>query len=159
MSDDSNCLTCGYSLRGLADPRCPECGRAFDLADPNTFLSARSLKPGGINRGIRPYVVWLLLMLLLAGWLGSGGLDFVPCFAYLASGPFGWVHFATNFNPVLMILVLGGLYGIWGLVLFRSAAGRWGGAVHGLLAFLWYVIGAILSLVIANEYFGVRLGC
>jgi hypothetical protein len=26
------CLTCGYDLRGLPEPRCPECGRAFDLA-------------------------------------------------------------------------------------------------------------------------------
>lgn len=24
------CIECGYSLRGLADPRCPECGRSFD---------------------------------------------------------------------------------------------------------------------------------
>jgi len=24
------CLKCGYDLRGLNDPRCPECGEAFD---------------------------------------------------------------------------------------------------------------------------------
>ncbi|MHC4416316.1 MAG: hypothetical protein ACYS0G_13635 [Planctomycetota bacterium] len=24
------CLDCGYSLRGQTEPRCPECGRAFD---------------------------------------------------------------------------------------------------------------------------------
>jgi len=24
------CLKCGYQLRGLMDPRCPECGEAFD---------------------------------------------------------------------------------------------------------------------------------
>jgi hypothetical protein len=24
-----HCKTCGYSLRGLGDPRCPECGTAF----------------------------------------------------------------------------------------------------------------------------------
>jgi hypothetical protein len=24
------CIACGYSLRGLPEPRCPECGRPFD---------------------------------------------------------------------------------------------------------------------------------
>lgn len=28
-----HCLGCGYSLRGLPVPRCPECGRAFELED------------------------------------------------------------------------------------------------------------------------------
>lgn len=31
------CRECGYSLRGLADPRCPECGREFDPGDSSTF--------------------------------------------------------------------------------------------------------------------------
>ena len=26
-------LTCGYNLTGLTEPRCPECGKAFDRAD------------------------------------------------------------------------------------------------------------------------------
>ena len=29
-----HCGTCGYDLRGAADPRCPECGTAFDPAEP-----------------------------------------------------------------------------------------------------------------------------
>jgi len=32
---------CTYGLRGLADTRCPECGRAFDCDDPSIFLTAR----------------------------------------------------------------------------------------------------------------------
>ncbi len=24
------CFTCGYDLRGMPEPRCPECGMAFD---------------------------------------------------------------------------------------------------------------------------------
>src|SRR5690349_10031462 len=41
-SDDTahirgNCLGCGYSLIGLLDPRCPECGRVFDPADRTTM--------------------------------------------------------------------------------------------------------------------------
>ena len=27
---ESNCIYCGYDLRGLTKPRCPECGREFD---------------------------------------------------------------------------------------------------------------------------------
>jgi hypothetical protein len=30
---DAHCLHCGYSLRGLPENRCPECGTAFDPAD------------------------------------------------------------------------------------------------------------------------------
>jgi hypothetical protein len=30
---DARCLKCGYSLRGLPENRCPECGTAFDPAD------------------------------------------------------------------------------------------------------------------------------
>ena len=33
------CLGCRYPLRGLDRSRCPECGRAFDPADPATFES------------------------------------------------------------------------------------------------------------------------
>jgi hypothetical protein len=36
---DARCLHCGYALRGLSENRCPECGRAFDPADPLTFTS------------------------------------------------------------------------------------------------------------------------
>jgi len=36
---DAHCLHCGYSLRGLPENRCPECGTAFDPADfVDTFV-------------------------------------------------------------------------------------------------------------------------
>ena len=35
---DGRCGDCRYSLRGLTVPRCPECGRPFDPADPDTYL-------------------------------------------------------------------------------------------------------------------------
>lgn len=31
------CLGCGYILDGLPEPRCPECGRSFDLSDVATY--------------------------------------------------------------------------------------------------------------------------
>lgn len=38
---DAQCLQCAYALRSLPGPRCPECGRAYDPSDPNTFRSDR----------------------------------------------------------------------------------------------------------------------
>jgi hypothetical protein len=40
------CLRCGYSLYALPELRCPECGRAFDPADPLSF--ARHPRPGDL---------------------------------------------------------------------------------------------------------------
>src|SRR2546430_16461031 len=37
------CLDCGYALRGLPTPRCPECGRGFDPLDPATMNMGREL--------------------------------------------------------------------------------------------------------------------
>lgn len=36
-SDERHCIACGYQLRGLEKPVCPECGRAFDPEDASTF--------------------------------------------------------------------------------------------------------------------------
>lgn len=36
--DAGQCTTCGYSLRGLPEPRCPECGTPFD---PDPINSVR----------------------------------------------------------------------------------------------------------------------
>jgi hypothetical protein len=41
IDQDARCLGCGYLLRGLAEHRCPECGRAFDPGDITTFDSPR----------------------------------------------------------------------------------------------------------------------
>ena len=38
-----SCLDCGYALHGLPEPRCPECGRAFDPLDPQTMNMGREL--------------------------------------------------------------------------------------------------------------------
>lgn len=36
-TNEATCLGCGYRLRGLPEPRCPECGRPFDPDDPRTM--------------------------------------------------------------------------------------------------------------------------
>lgn len=39
------CWECGYSLQGLPTPRCPECGRPFDPADPATMNLGQHVGP------------------------------------------------------------------------------------------------------------------
>ena len=41
VPDAARCKTCGYALRGLCDPRCPECGGPFDPNDPTTYAVGR----------------------------------------------------------------------------------------------------------------------
>jgi hypothetical protein len=39
------CWECGYELRGLPTPRCPECGRAFDPNDATTMNMGTEVGP------------------------------------------------------------------------------------------------------------------
>ena len=69
----AHCLGCDYSLRGLIDPRCPECGRPFDPADPDSFRTPgflprlrRRLKLPSASVG-----VWIgIALLLVCLWRG-----------------------------------------------------------------------------------------
>lgn len=51
--EEATCLGCGYALRGLRARACPECGRAFDPADP---LSMRTSQR--IDRALRRALFW-----------------------------------------------------------------------------------------------------
>ena len=68
------CKTCGYDLRGLPQPRCPECGNAFDPQNPKTF-SRRPPRSWIWRWSKRALVVLLVLIVLLGGawgWLYWG---------------------------------------------------------------------------------------
>lgn len=39
------CRNCSHRLEGLIEPRCPECGRGFDPADPRTYSEPLSVMP------------------------------------------------------------------------------------------------------------------
>ena len=65
------CRGCGYVLDGLSDPRCPECGRSFDLADRRTYRTRPRkwwLRPLW-RVGSRTAVVLLILVAAAGGWL------------------------------------------------------------------------------------------
>ncbi len=57
------CRKCGYALVGLSEDRCPECGRAFDPANPRTFRR----KP--LLSGVR---LWLVRLALATAALVAG---------------------------------------------------------------------------------------
>ena len=73
------CTTCHYSLTGLAEHRCPECGSAFDPDDPSTFDSS-TMRPG-TRLAIRIAIMVIVLLALVTGivaiyvyWAFSSGL-------------------------------------------------------------------------------------
>ena len=91
LEDAPRCLDCAYCLIGLTQPRCPECGRPFDLTDPSTY----STKP--------PFVRWRLW---LPGLLLAVGLGLVVFLVIIVSGlRIGFA--ATLAAPVCIGIVLG----------------------------------------------------
>jgi hypothetical protein len=54
------CRGCGYALQGLETPRCPECGRAFDPADPKTMNMGR--QAGAVARWASRPVRWGIVL-------------------------------------------------------------------------------------------------
>lgn len=60
------CLTCHYALTGVPTPRCPECGRPFDPADPSTFGPRRSVVRLAL-RHAAPHPAWNVTCCILAG--------------------------------------------------------------------------------------------
>jgi hypothetical protein len=72
---EARCLGCGYQLRGLNDPRCPECGRDFNPADVMTMdlpVRRRRVRRSRLLKWL-PTVAWALaccaLSKLLMWWL------------------------------------------------------------------------------------------
>jgi hypothetical protein len=60
--ESATCLGCGYALRGLSSRHCPECGRAFDPADPMTMRT-----PERLDRALRRARWWAPL----AAWVAT----------------------------------------------------------------------------------------
>ena len=67
LPEDVHCLGCDYSLRGLPEPVCPECGRAFDPDDPSTYRRGPRIPKW--RRWAGPPKTWHIL-LAIASTLG-----------------------------------------------------------------------------------------
>lgn len=91
VPDNAVCMGCGYALRGLPVPRCPECGRAFDPNDPNSFgprpvpqwLRYWLEDPPSWQIGVVIGVFFLCLVLHALVWPSSDGLELVRVFQVL----------------------------------------------------------------------------
>lgn len=72
------CSGCGYLLRGLPTPVCPECGRSFDPADPRSFLPSprRHRARLWIMRGSIAAAVGLLLFVFLPRRVAMADMTF-----------------------------------------------------------------------------------
>jgi hypothetical protein len=74
------CLGCGYLLHGLTTPQCPECGRAFDPRNSETFARSPRRWPAQSTRAL-PFTA--PAMLFLFWWVY---LLFVPARAPVRDG-------------------------------------------------------------------------
>ncbi len=94
------CRRCGYELRGLTAPRCPECGRVFDPANPRTYRR-RPIRRW-LQRLIRTAVLILAFFLMLAviwAWLYWGWYTEQQTIAELK--PNGSVYCTPIISPLL----------------------------------------------------------
>ncbi|MGE3182214.1 MAG: hypothetical protein AB7N71_11335, partial [Phycisphaerae bacterium] len=71
-----HCLKCEYDLRGVADCRCPECGRAFDPDDDATFATPEDVlspRQRWLFRILRVIALAPLIphVFLVAAWLSA----------------------------------------------------------------------------------------
>ncbi len=74
------CKSCTYDLAGAPEPRCPECGRAFDPANPRTYLRTLAW------RRRRPWILAAAAILVLYAIAPRG---YVKGVAVLNSGGTG----------------------------------------------------------------------
>jgi len=83
------CMKCYYSLAGLTEYRCPECGRAFDPADNRTWNTLEQCTPVRSRTMVVLLTLPMLLssigVFLLAALLGGGVvvLGYQALFAFL----------------------------------------------------------------------------
>jgi hypothetical protein len=111
------CLECGYALRGLPMPRCPECGREFDPMDSATMNMGRELSP--LAKWVLGPVHWPINLLT---W---GALLFTLWMARLPGDQIG------TSTSIVILTLLALLWLAWPIV--RIVAARRYGWPHSLL--------------------------
>lgn len=88
------CLTCNYALTGVAAPRCPECGHAFNLADPTTF---------GPRTTVLAHILETLDGLLHSKLLVAVFGAIAACLLLFFSGPSKNIRDDRQFVPLLFV--------------------------------------------------------
>jgi hypothetical protein len=83
------CLDCNYPLRGLIENRCPECGRAFDPADPRSFNNSSRALTWFDRKLLAPtgWPTFSLIALVCSGLLFLAldpGIYYMGCYIFLS---------------------------------------------------------------------------
>lgn len=75
LYDNATCIGCGYCLHGLEEPRCPECGRAFDSGDWRTFDHGQRLPRRWLMIAVVPTAIGSAAMIAFRVALAIYGLQ------------------------------------------------------------------------------------
>lgn len=149
IADDGppRCAGCGYLLVGLTRGRCPECGRAFDLADRRSFESRPPYRfftywlPAAIGLG----VIWfayaaVLLMNNSVGWALTLG---VPSTVGFVAG-----YGARPGKLAMIWLGFAVLAGVVASLIFASLVGVFCGVILGVIGLIPYLLGAVVGITL-----------
>jgi uncharacterized protein YneF (UPF0154 family) len=114
------CWECGYSLRGLETPRCPECGRAFNPNDPTTMNMGIAVGP--VKRWLMRPPGWPLYLLtgvaaVVSVWAAAAPTP-AGAFVDVLGSPDDWSGLAQD---------VGSPYGrfLWAALLWTILLGAW----------------------------------
>ena len=144
------CAGCGYSLEGLPESRCPECGCEFDTANPATFELTPPLRRG---------IYWLPGVLLAAAVVGVFAAGFwllgwvVPGLVLGVTVAAGAVlGYGTRLDRSWGAISVFPIVGTVGITVFSGEADTWAiGAVAGLVLALPYGFGLFLGTVLRGR--------
>jgi hypothetical protein len=144
-TEPKRCRGCGYILEHLPEPRCPECGRAFNSGDARTFVR-------GVRRGWLSGIVHTLAAALLILAAGTAGL-LLGAHLWHKKG----LYYASGADEALIATGIG----LAGLVVCGSR--RWRGreliaatVIVGLVAYgilCWRIRPWVTILTTGWEYF------
>lgn len=140
------CPGCGYDLKGLKKPRCPECGKVLPLATDREDRDAesKSIARKAYLRPVLMFVIGITGLLILGAVRGQGGPDMIVrlLLTYAIGVPIGllvyvlccliWIGFNAPLHRVAISLA--GIYAIVDLVgavlgLIPMAIIAWAGSV------------------------------
>ncbi|MCG3126618.1 MAG: hypothetical protein CHACPFDD_01469 [Phycisphaerae bacterium] len=115
------CRGCGYLLRGLPAPVCPECGRSFDPTDPRSFLPSprRHRARRWIVRGAVGLSIIALLFVFLPRRVAMADMTFTCKDCGYSLRVRRWEPYAASWLPIRYpgyasstATAVGGSYGI-----------------------------------------------
>lgn len=149
-----HCRRCQYNLVQLTRPSCPECGTAFDPADPSTYLSqprrglpllgdrlSDALWHWSLRQPTAAFIAWLVVQLGIRT-AGAAFIAMIPLIA-LIEGESG--RNRTNWGSVIAldVIILIGFYITHALGPLLQPAGR-----RGPLQLCAYGLGVLIAMLI-----------